>query len=79
MLTTDLRATRNNKSMQLHRNEASQMPVVLISIAYTVISLFVARYLHTLSFHKTRSTALTALFFALFALFFGGLLFRSTY
>ncbi|KAH9992901.1 hypothetical protein BJV77DRAFT_408592 [Russula vinacea] len=41
---------------------------LLLSRAYTLISLFVTRYLHTETFHKMRSTALTALFFALLAL-----------
>jgi hypothetical protein len=55
---------------------ASQTPLSLLSKAYTVISLFVTRYLYTQSIHKMRSTALTALFFALFALFSSGLPFE---
>ena len=70
MLTADLRAsaTRSYISMRFHCNQASQTDTVsLLSRAYTFISLFVTRYLH-----KMRSTALTSLGLALFALFSGG-------
>ena len=44
----------------------------LLSRAYTFISLFVTRYLHTQPFHKMCSIALKSLFLAHFALFSGG-------
>ena len=75
MLTADLRAsaTRSYISTRFHCNQASQTDTVsLLSRAYTFISLFVTRYLHTQPLHKMRSTALTSLGLALFALFSGG-------